>query len=179
MAPLGEQANLATNQMAHGRLLLAAGEGAQAAALSKAAAVVLHQKHAFDDEVTARVLWANALRAQLNLTEAQQVMEATAPLARTSENPRSHIRWTVESARLQAKAGRTAQALEALEPVIADAHRLGLLRLELEARLAQGEIQLASGQRKKGLATLQAANKDATAHGLQRLARLTSTLPRD
>jgi tetratricopeptide (TPR) repeat protein len=176
---LGASAALANAQVAEARLLSAGGKPAEAVKAAAEAVGALHERHALDDEVAARLLEAGALRASHQFVEAQQVLDAAQPIADASENPRSRLGWRIESAVLQASTGYAPQAEEVIAQAVADARQVGLVRLEYEARLAQAEIEILAGHRKKGVSQLQVLSKDASARGLQRVARLANALGRE
>jgi hypothetical protein len=165
--------------VAEARLALAAGKAAEAVRGSAEAVGTLHESHAIDDEVAARLVEVGALRTLKQFVEAQQVLDAAQPLAEGSENPRSRLGWRIESALVQASTGSATQSVDLIAQAVADARQLGLTRVELQARLAQAEIEILAGHRKKGASQLQALSKDAAGRGFLRVARVASALGRD
>jgi hypothetical protein len=61
--------------------------------------------------------------------------------------------------------GKTAEANKVLVPALAEARTRGLVRYELEARLAAAEIELNSGSAADAAKNLAALEKDATSKG--------------
>jgi hypothetical protein len=68
-------------------------------------------------------------------------------------------------------AADVAEALQSLEAALAEATNAGFLPFQLEARLALGEIELASGKAEQGRTRLQALEREASARGYALIAR--------
>ncbi|HKD42509.1 MAG TPA: hypothetical protein VKB87_19645, partial [Myxococcaceae bacterium] len=71
----------------------------------------------------------------------------------------------------RAAMGNFAEAKKSLRASIVAAERYGILRRQLEARLALGETEMKSGHSIAGRAYLEALERDATAHGFGLVAR--------
>jgi hypothetical protein len=84
--------------------------------------------------------------------------------------------FAIAEARVLAASDRFDDANKILAGVIADARKLGLVRLELEARLASAEIATKSGSVKITRAQLATIEKDAAARGYIKLARSAANL---
>jgi hypothetical protein len=80
------------------------------------------------------------------------------------KNPAVRLAVTIAAAQVEASAGRTAPASSMLERTAAEAGRLGFQGLQLEARLAQGELGAASGAAASN-ERLQALEQEARAKG--------------
>ncbi len=113
--------------------------------------------------------WAQAILARHllgdgNLTEAQIAVGKAISLSRqtTLQTPRYEV--TLAQARVQAKAGKTAEALQALNSMLASTRKFGYRLYEYEARLAIGEIETSTGSAGAS-AHLAALETDARAHG--------------
>ncbi|MGH9454816.1 MAG: hypothetical protein ACRD2O_12690, partial [Terriglobia bacterium] len=74
------------------------------------------------------------------------------------------------SARVLAASGRPGSACQNLQRTLSDAKRLGYLGYDLETHLALGEIKLKFLHSNSGRTELQAAARDATDHGFNRIA---------
>jgi hypothetical protein len=77
----------------------------------------------------------------------------------------------VTQARLRAVNGRGVEALRDLAATLAEATELGLFAVQLEARLALGEVELAVGQGDGGRARLHSLAQEASAKGFGLMAR--------
>ncbi len=165
---LGEKGMIARTQLIRGRLLAATGRFPEAATLMGEIVGELRRGNRRDDELAAATVLTRALLAQGQLAEARGVAERARGLARDSQNPAIRLAFAVADARLAAT-GEDARALHGLDAAIAEAEQLGLLELELEARLALGEIEIASGTRDDagvaGHARLQALAREAGSAG--------------
>jgi hypothetical protein len=82
----------------------------------------------------------------------------------------------ITAAQVHGRAGNARAALKSLSSAAAEARRLGLVGVALEARLALGEMELAAGQRSTGLARLAALKKEAEATGFTLIARKAAKL---
>ena len=68
---------------------------------------------------------------------------------------------------MDAKSGKTDDALRALTSAQKEAHAGGMIQIEFDARLALGETQIASGQTNVGRTTLRQLAQDAKARGFK------------
>jgi hypothetical protein len=106
--------------------------------------------------------------------EAGEANERLRGLAAASQDRGVRIAAAIVAARVLAASGEsraTSAALEALRATLAEAVRVGYVDYELEARLAAGEIEMASGRAAAGRARLAALAKDATARSFGLVAR--------
>jgi hypothetical protein len=87
-----------------------------------------------------------------------------------------HVRLssTITDARVRAAGGEIAQALEDGESAIVEARRVGFFDLQLEARLALGEIEVASGRTATGVRRLRELEKEANQQGFLLIAHKAS-----
>jgi hypothetical protein len=81
------------------------------------------------------------------------------------------MEFAIAEAQVLAGSGKAADANRILAEVIANARKMGLVRYELEARLASGEIELKSGVAAEGRKNLDALAKDASARGYALIAQ--------
>ncbi len=144
---LGGDRTLATSQMTAAQILLENGRASEAEALSREAAGVFRANAWSDDETAATVLLARTLLAQDEPAEAEATLAGIRERAGASQNPTVRMSAAMAEAELHATAGRADDAMGILESVAEETHRLGLTQLELEARLAWGEIEVTSGRR--------------------------------
>jgi len=72
--------------------------------------------------------------------------------------------------------GNPSEATRILAPALAESRKAGLLRYELEARLASAEIEIKSGNARVGRADLTLLEKEATAKGFLLIARNANAL---
>ena len=87
-------------------------------------------------------------------------------------DPHVRLSVAVSAARIRAAADQagTQQIIASLENIIAETQKLGYFGIELEARLALGEVEMKSGAITRGRAHLQALRRDASQRGFKVLA---------
>jgi serine/threonine protein kinase/tetratricopeptide (TPR) repeat protein len=117
------------------------------------------------DEITAHTILARGLLAAGKPNDAQKELESARSLATKTQNRLVALDFAITEARVLAALGRTAEARAVLTPALADARTRGLVRYELEARLAAAEIELKSGSTDDAVKNLTALEKDAAAEG--------------
>ncbi len=126
------------------------------------------------DEVLARAALARALLATgtpESHLEAQREVNTAIPAVWGVQDPRPRLELIVAAARAAAALGESAQASKTLEGTLAEAERAGFVPIELEVRLALGEIEIKMAKADAGRARLAALEKDATAKGFLLIAR--------
>lgn len=126
-----------------------------------------------DAEAAAATLLARCLLADGLPDAALDVIEEATEISNKAQpDVRLLAAVTAAQIRFASRANRTApQALESLRRTAAAARKLGFLAIELEARLAVGEIEVQSGTNSRGRADLRAVEKEAEMKGLVLLAR--------
>jgi hypothetical protein len=120
-------------------------------------------KERTDDEAAARVALARSLLGQGKPVEAQNEINHAGFLSKTSHNRGLQISVALAGASIQAALGKSNQAIKTLEDALAESRRAGLLRFQLEARLALGETELVGGKPEAGRSRLAALAKEALA----------------
>jgi tetratricopeptide (TPR) repeat protein len=150
------------------RVLVEAGQPAEAEAMAHAALSALGGKPAPDDELAARtVLTLASLTQGHRDVAAAEVQRAAAPLA-ACQYQAVRLQAVLAAARVHAAAGQTQPAAGELRAVLAEAERTGLRPLALETRLALGELEGDGAARREQLS---AAAREAAAAGYSGLAR--------
>ena len=151
------------------RLDLFAGQPAEAESLAGEVAQWYGQRGLLRDQARALAVRAQALLAAGLPEPAGEAASQAAALAQPSDNPDLQIFVTTAGA--SAGAATPAEALERLRSAVAQADRLGLVTAGLEAQVALGSLELATGSTAAGRATLEAARRSAEARGYKRLAQ--------
>jgi ATP/maltotriose-dependent transcriptional regulator MalT len=139
--------------------------------LARQAAEGLTELGSADEEPDALGVLMESLAGQKRVGEAQQAMSKAEALARQSQDVHIQMHVATSSARVQAAAGKTAEATAALNAVLARAVKIGCVRCSFEARLALGEVEMRSGNKMAGQARLKGLEKDASARGFVEIAR--------
>ncbi|MCP3956487.1 MAG: tetratricopeptide repeat protein [bacterium] len=171
---LGGTATLADSQVTAALILLENGPLTEAEALARRAIHLFDQEARPDDQALATSILARVLLAQGRRRDSEAALDAATARAEISQNPTVRLTVAMDTARLLAATGRRAEALRRLEAAAAEARRLGLVSLELEARLAWGEAELAAGgrptSRASARARLEALAADAIKAGFDLIA---------
>jgi eukaryotic-like serine/threonine-protein kinase len=151
------------------RLDLFAGQPAEAERLAGEVAQWYGQRGLFRDQARALAVRAQALLAAGRPIPASEAAGQAAALAQPSDNPDLQIFVTTAGA--SAGAATPAEALARLRSAVAEADRLGFVTAGLEARVALGSLELATGSTAAGRATLEEARRTAESRGHKRLAQ--------
>ena len=152
-------------------LALEEGRPSEAEALARQAVEQLPARHRVDVEAVAWTTLSKSFLAQGEPGRAQEAIARAVELAGKVEVHALELEVDIVSARIRAAMGNFAEAKKSLRASIVGAKRHGILRRQLEARLALGEIDMKSGHSVAGRAQLQALERDATAHGFALVAR--------
>lgn len=147
------------------------GRLAEAQAAIPTAIKVFHAAKLSDDEIAAHALTARGLLKAGKAGDARKELDAGRALAAKTQNRLVGMDFAIADARELAASGKAGEANRILLGVIADAKNMGLVRYELEARLAAGEIGLKSGAAPEARKNLDAVAKDASAKGYVLIAR--------
>jgi tetratricopeptide (TPR) repeat protein len=146
------------------------GRLAEAQAAILAAIKVFHAAKLSDDEIAAHALLARVLLKEGKTGEARNELEAGHALAGKTQNRLVGLDFAIVDAQALAASRKAPEGSKILARVIADARKLGLVRVELEARLAAAEIEMQSGGG-AGRKNLDALAKDASAKGYVLIAK--------
>ncbi len=79
--------------------------------------------------------------------------------------------FAISAARVLSQEKKYTESTNRLNTAVRDASKMGLMQYELDARLALGENQIASGQKQQGIATARKVQIDAGHQGFVLMAR--------
>jgi DNA-binding winged helix-turn-helix (wHTH) protein/TolB-like protein len=144
---------------------LFAGQPAEAERLGGEVAQWYGQRGLSLDQARALALRAQALLALGRSGPASEAAAQATALAQPGDDPDLQIFVTTTTA------ATSPAALERLRGAVAEADRLGFVTAGLDARLALGSLELATGRTAAGRATLEAARRTAEKGGYKRLAQ--------
>jgi|KBSMisStandDraft_5_1062788.scaffolds.fasta_scaffold02614_3 tetratricopeptide (TPR) repeat protein len=165
---IGDKSAIAMGQLSLGRLKLGAGRSAESEVLARQAADAFGAQGLKDLECLARNILASAL---IDLDREKEATDEMARIGQVSlQDPTVKLAVEITRGRLQTRSGRVAEGRTELDRVAAEARKLGIPRLQLEARLAQGEIGLLGGDKRAALSVLSALEKDAAKRGFRQIA---------
>ena len=166
---LGEKGSQAASKASLANLLLEKNLPEQAALLASAAADEFHAEKDKDDEVIARIVLARALASQKKMTEAERQADAAGALASIEDlSKNGQYDVLIALARMRTAVGEQAHlrnVLDLLQTVARQTRKKGMPGLELDARLAIGEIESVRGDRGQATAEFSAVRKKASASG--------------
>jgi len=163
---LGSRLAAARRRIELAQVLVDAGRPAEAEGMTQQALASMGRAPAAEDEVAARSVRAAAALVRGNDDVATAEIRRTAEALGACENRAVRLRAVIVKARVHAAAGREEEAFLDLRAAQAEAERMGLRPLALEARLARGQLEGAGGR-----ADLAAVAREAAAAGLGNLAR--------
>ncbi len=142
---------------------------------------IFQKRKAPDDETLAWCVLARALLAEGKAAAATEAMQHARSLAAKSQNPEIRWRTAITAARINT-AGKDATrsptgiaARKELAAIITKSREMGYQGIELDARLAQAEIEMKAGQITAGRAHLATIEADAKAKGYNLVARKAAT----
>jgi ATP/maltotriose-dependent transcriptional regulator MalT len=115
-------------------------------------------------------LLARILLSQGNLADAQKETSGVHDLLAGSQDFSVRLRASIVEGRVQAAAGRPEDAIRILQGAIASAKKFEYVGFQLEAQLALGEVETASGKVAAGHSLLADVRKQAQARGFRLIA---------
>jgi len=172
---IGASANVAESQEGLARLAIEENRPAQAESLLRTAIAEFEREKSDPASSSAYTLLSRALLMQRKFDDAQNTSQRGAELSLTSSDPALKLPAEIQQARVEAASTEadgkhTAAALRRLQSVIATASRLGYYKLECEARLALGELEVKTNS-SLGQKHLKALASETHNHGYELLAR--------
>jgi len=143
---IGASVNAAECQEKIARLAIEEGHPEQAAATLHSAIAEFEKEKSDPDSSSAYTLLSLALLMEGKFDEARTAAQRGAELSLTSSDPALKLPAEIQQSRVEAASAETdtkrLAAARRLQSVIATANRLGYYKLECEARLALGELEL-------------------------------------
>ncbi|MGB8061872.1 MAG: hypothetical protein WCF26_08260 [Candidatus Sulfotelmatobacter sp.] len=168
---LGNKSDAAETRLALAQLDCDSGKGTEAEQLSRAAVEAFRADAYADEEIFAQSMLSRALLQQGKIGEARSAIAEAARLSEKSQDVTVRIPVMLDHAYVMAAGKNLAGAEKTAQEALNRARNLGLFRLQLEASLALGEIQITGPNRAAGRARLQALEKSARAKGFELIAR--------
>jgi eukaryotic-like serine/threonine-protein kinase len=168
---IGEKGNVAEAQMGLAVLSIEDGHADEAMNLLMPAREEFHKEGLGDDEILADTMLARVFLSQGKLADAERESAAAHNLLAQSQDISARLRAAIGAAQVQAAAGKSADATRMLEETTATTRKFGYLGYQLEARLALGEVEIASGKVGAGLNLLKDVQNQAQLSGFHLIAR--------
>src|SRR5215467_9346308 len=178
---LGEMDLVGESQVELADIALEEGHSDEAEPLVRQAIAQFEKDKTDPDATSAYTLLSRALLMEGKWEEAHKAVQHAAELSRTSPDPAVKLPIAIQTARVEAAAqpsagghAALADAMQSLRAAAATAKKLGYYHLECQARLALGELMLASNAR-DGRKELKELVDDAHQHGFKLIAREAAT----
>ncbi len=174
---LGQPTSRAATQAMLARVVLDQGAVAEAQTLALDARSGIAGQKARSVEAVLEAVLAAAAAAQGRRDEAIAAVERSEDLLAASGDPVERLDVGILCARARASSGSTAKAVISLDAAIGEARRLGLIAVELEARLARAEVGALDPAARPDPGFRAALVADAERLGFTRIARRAAALP--
>ncbi|MGB7824491.1 MAG: protein kinase [Candidatus Sulfotelmatobacter sp.] len=168
---LGNKSDAAETRLALAELDCDSGKGTEAEQLSRAAVEAFRADAYADEEIFAQSMLSRALLQQGKVDEARAAIAEAVRLSEKSQDVTVRIPVILDHAYVMAAGKNLGGAETTAQEALARARNLGLFRLQLEASLALGQIQMTGPNPVAGRARLQALEKSARAKGFELIAR--------
>jgi hypothetical protein len=168
---LNEKRPIAEAQATLASVLLEEGHAAEAETQARQSAETLGAERVLITQAVSRSLQAMALLLQNKLLEAEQASRQAQATAEKSQFRGDREFIVIRDARVRAASGHPDDAARNLKAVRAEAVRLGFVSQQLEARLAEAEIEKKSNKTAIARAHLVELEKEAATKGFLLIAR--------
>jgi tetratricopeptide (TPR) repeat protein len=169
---LKETLTIVESRISLAALAIEQGKPAEGETRARSAAEESQRTKQADDEIVARAVLARALLAQNKLDEARKAIAQSSALLGKSEDLEVRLGLRITEGRVATASGQSAAALKTFEATRQQAVKAGLVDIELEGRLALGEVEMRSvAKGAAGRARLELLQKAASAKGFGLIAR--------
>ena len=168
---LGNKSDAAETRLALAELHCDSGKGAEAEQLSRQAVEAFRADAYADEEIAAQAMLSRALLQQGRTDEARAAIAEAVRLSEKSLDVTVRIPVILDHAYVMAAEKNLGKAEIAAQQALTRARNLGLFRLQLEASLTLGHIELQARNPAAARARLQALEKRARAKGFELIAR--------
>ncbi len=177
---LGDAGDAAVTRLALAAVAIEEGKAREAEAFARQALETFRLENRSDDQASATALMARSLLVRGETSAALAALEQAQELLADSSDAELRLSVELHAARVAGVVGDADAALERFERVRSEAAETGFAELRLAARLARGEIEIASGIA-GGRDRLAALEREAAATGFGRIAararRLLDSVP--
>ncbi|MGA9899909.1 MAG: protein kinase [Terriglobales bacterium] len=171
---LGNKSDAAETRLALAQLDCDSGKGAEAGQLSRTAVEAFRADSYADAEIFAQSMLSRALLQQGKIGEASSAIAEAVRRSEKSQDVTVRIPVMLDHAYVMAAGKNLAGAANTAQDALNRARDLGLFRLQLEASLAIGEIQLQGKNPNLGRKRLEETEKNAHSKGFELIARKAS-----
>jgi tetratricopeptide (TPR) repeat protein len=171
---LGNKSDAAETRLALAELDCDSGKGTEAEQLSRVAVEVFRADAYAEDEIFAQSMLSRALLQQGKLDEARAAIAEAVRLSEKSQDVSVRIPVIIDHAYVMAAGKNLGGAETTAQEALTRARNLDLFRLQLEASLALGEVQIQEKNSGMGRKRLEETEKTARSKGFELIARKAS-----
>lgn len=162
---LKERKNIAITQLTKAELAVAEGNAPDASTSAKGAIEQFQALHSRDDEITATIVLAHVLLLQGKVAEANRELSVVAGPVSKSQSPVLKIKFAMATAQVELASGHLTSAKAHLNQALAMATKFGMVKYQLECRLAMESQAVGLGKSTETRTQLDHLEKDATDKG--------------
>ncbi len=168
---LGNKSDAAETRLALAELDCDSGKGAEAEQFSRTAVEAFRADAYADQEIFAQSMLSRSLLQQGKVDEARTAITEAVRLSAKSQDVTVRIPVMLDHANFMAAGKKLGEAGNVAKRALTQARNLGLFRLELEASLTLGQIEMQAKNPAAGRSRLRALEKSARAKGFELIAR--------
>jgi tetratricopeptide (TPR) repeat protein len=168
---LGNKSDAAETRLALAELDCDSGKGTEAEQLSHAAVEAFRADAYTDEESLAQSMLSRALLQQGKLDEARSAIAEAVRLSQKRQDVLVRIPVILDDAYVMAAGDNLGGAETTAQDALTQARNLGLFRLQVEASLALGEIQMQKKNHDMGRKRLAETEKTARSKGFELIAQ--------
>jgi serine/threonine protein kinase/tetratricopeptide (TPR) repeat protein len=168
---LGNKSDAAETRLALAELDCDSAKGAEAEQLSRTAVEAFRADAYADEEIFAQSVLSRSLLQQGKVDEARPAIAEAVRLSQKSQDVTVRIPVMLDHANFMAAGKKLGEAGKAAQQALMQARKLGLFRLQLEASLTLGQIEMQAKNPAAARARLHTLEKNARAKGFELIAR--------
>ena len=168
---LGNKSDAAETRLALAELDCDSGKGAEAEQLSRTAVEAFRADAYADEEIFAQSVLSRSLLQQGKVDEARAAIAEAVRLSERSQDVTVRIPVMLDHANFMAAGKKLGEAGKAAQQALTQAHNLSLFRLQLEASLTLGQIEMQAKHPAAARVRLHTLEKSARAKGFELIAR--------
>jgi tetratricopeptide (TPR) repeat protein len=168
---LGNKSDAAETRLALAELNCDSGKGAEAEQLSRTAVEAFRAVAYADQEIFAQSVLSRSLLQQGKVDEARAAIAEAVRLSEKSRDVTVRIPVMLDHANFMAAGKKLGEGGKAAQQALTQAHNLSLFRLQLEASLTLGQIEMQAKHPAAARVRLHTLEKSARAKGFELIAR--------
>jgi tetratricopeptide (TPR) repeat protein/TolB-like protein len=171
---IGEKSGAAETSLLLAALSIEQDQAAEGERLARKALKDFRAAKISEMQISAHAILAGALVEQGKVSAAAKEIQTARPMAVKTQQRLMRMQFDINSAEVQTASGKPTEiqsAIAALNGVIHEAKKSGLVEIVYRAQLALGKAELKRGNKAEGAPILSAVEKDANASGFLLISR--------